>query len=42
VSVLLDALDYGINDSFKDDFVMQKHQGVANLKNKLVKEDKLK
>ena len=32
VSVLLDALDYGLNDPFKDDFVMQKHQDVANLK----------
>ena len=42
VSVLMDALDYGINDSFKDDFVMQKHQDVANLKNKLVKENILK
>lgn len=42
VSVLLDALDYGINDPFKDDFVMQKHQNVANLKNKLVKENILK
>lgn len=39
VSVLLDALDYGLNDPFKDDFVMQKHQDVANLKNKLVKEN---
>lgn len=42
VSVLLDALDYGLNDPFKDDFVMQKHQDVANLKNKLVKENILK